>query len=178
MPSLDGLKPDKTGYLASLSMENPEGVFGSDPFGTGLMPDYAARFSGLILADTQGEYRFTLTSHAGSRLIIDGQAIVNVPISSGYGSGSGTATLDAGWHAIEVDHFEGAGTPELRLEWQGPGQARQTVDPQHLTPGKPWKAHTDAQGQFTVADFPAFLAPLEFRAECAGQCSIQMEQTQ
>jgi hypothetical protein len=178
LPDLTGLNPDRVGVVSSLAMENPSAVFGADPFGTGLTPNYAARFTGAIKVDAEGMHQFFLTSHAGSRLLIDGQVVTEVLIASGPSTATGSVQLTPGWHAIEVDHFEASGAPELRLEWERPGISRETVDPAHLTPAHFWSAQTDTRGAFTISDFPAFLEPLEFRAVCEGRCSIVMEQNQ
>ncbi len=98
LPNLLDHKPDREGFVSALNTVNPHSVFGEDPFGTGMMPDYAARFRGQILADTAGDYHFFLTSHAGSRLMIDGRTIADVPYpySSGPDTVAGTVLLTPG----------------------------------------------------------------------------------
>jgi hypothetical protein len=169
LPDLTDRKPDRAGFVSALNIVNPHGVFGNDPFGTEMMPDYAARFRGQILADTAGDYGFFLTSHAGSRLLIDGRIVVEVPYpySSRPDTVAGAVSLTAGRHEIEVIHFEAAGSPVLRLEWEVPGgTVRQVVDPDHLIARRVWEAVSDEHGEFVISGVPSILDVVEFKAAC------------
>jgi hypothetical protein len=177
LPDLTDRQPDREGFVSALNIVNPHGVFGNDPFGTGMMPDYAARFRGHILADSSGDYRFFLTSHAGSRLMIDGQTIAEIPLPYSFDpdTAAGTVSLTVGRHEIEVLHFEAAGPPVLRLEWQAPGGTRQVVDPGHLIARKVWEAVSDERGEFVISGVPSILDVLELRVACKDKCTVVLE---
>ncbi len=61
-------------------------------------------------------------------------------------------------------HFEAAGSPVLRLEWEIPGGIlRAVVDPGHLTAHKVWEAVSDEHGEFVIPGVPSILDVVEFR---------------
>jgi YD repeat-containing protein len=178
LPDLNGLTPDRTGFVSALNIVNPRQVFGRDPFGLGFAPDYAARFSGYILIDSAGEHRFFLRSHAGSRLTIDGRLVVDVPAGTAeIEEGSGVLALDAGWHEIEVKHYETVGSPQLQLLWQRPGHRRETVAPEYMSTGDAWSAFTNERGDFVVSGVPAALDLVYGRAAKSG-AGIPITRTQ
>src|SRR5207302_362041 len=63
LPDLTGSTADRIIRITALNIRNPNGVFGADPMGSGLVPDYAARFTGLINVTTTGVHRFWLGAH-------------------------------------------------------------------------------------------------------------------
>ena len=72
---------------------------------------------------TGGTYTFYTTSDDGSALYIDGVMIVNNDFSQGPTERSGSATLTAGPHTIEIRYFEGGGGEELDVHVAGPDTA-------------------------------------------------------
>jgi hypothetical protein len=70
----------------------------------------------------RGTYRFRLTSDDGSRLLIANQ--VEIDHDGRHGATakeSGPVLLEAGLHALLVEHFDSGGRRMLRLEWKPPG---------------------------------------------------------
>jgi hypothetical protein len=89
-------------------------------------------FTTFLLADSDGDYSFFVTSDDGSRLIVDGTTVIDNDFQHGPVEVDGSATLTAGGHAVEVDYFNAGGNAQLAVEWQGPTFARETVPDDHL----------------------------------------------
>lgn len=98
--------------------------------GTSARPDAAAaktkdafalRFRGYVRAPRAGVYVFSLASDDGSRMSIDGQALIDNDGSHGLSVEKGEIALAAGWHAVEIVYFQGDGDMGLELSWSGPG---------------------------------------------------------
>jgi hypothetical protein len=167
---LAGIEPTSRGFVSSLNLRNPRQIFGKDPLGLDLAPDYAARFRGEIGVETAGEHRFFLRTHAGSRLKIDGQTLVEVQAGSGEPEeASATVVLTEGWHAIEVEHYETVGGPELQLSWERPGRRREAVVPESLSTGVAWNAVAGAGGVFVVDGLPRSLSQFYVEANREGR---------
>lgn len=82
---------------------------------------------GYIEAPARGVYRFWLSSDDGSRLSVGDRVVVDHDGLHGSSAVWGDAPLAAGKHAIEVEFFQKLGGRDLKLEWSGPGFARETV---------------------------------------------------
>lgn len=74
-----------------------------------------ACYVGRFWAQTAGQHGFGLESDDGSRLVIDGQPVVDNGGSHGRKRVDGALFLSAGWHDIEVDYFQGVGDANLTL---------------------------------------------------------------
>ena len=83
--------------------------------------DFAVVFNGKLEAPADGKYKFKLSSDDGSRLIIDGETVIDHDGIHGTSSRDGSAELSKGSHDIEVQYFERRGHETLRLSWSGPG---------------------------------------------------------
>src|SRR5262249_23806815 len=135
---------------------NPGGVFGSDTFGVGLAPYFAARFTGQLEAPFAGDYVFTIGAAGGARLRIDGTTVAEVT-SEGYTEAQATVSLLAGARDIEVLSFHNEAPAELQLSWSPPGEERDLVPPAALRHGGSFTTQTDAAGEFSIADVPTNL---------------------
>ena len=82
---------------------------------------------GWLAVPVTGVYRFWLTSDDGSRLWLDDHLVVDHDGLHGATAVWGEAPLAAGRHALVVEYFQHLGGSELKLEWSGPGFARQEV---------------------------------------------------
>ena len=78
-------------------------------------------FTGFWETQTDGKYRFKLTSDDGSRLIIDGETIVDNDGIHGMTSVEKEALITAGVHEIRVEFFENQGGEDLRVIVNGNG---------------------------------------------------------
>ena len=79
---------------------------------------YALQFDGYIKINKDGVYHFSTLSDDGSKLVIDGEEIVNNDGSHGAVEAFGDAALKKGYHKIKVTYFDGGGGNELKAFWQ------------------------------------------------------------
>lgn len=94
----------------------------------------AVVFEGDLRIDTAGTYRFALASDDGSKLYVDGKAVVDNDGDHGVITAKGEITLQPGRHALRVEYFNGGGGSWLGAYFEGPGLPRQFIDPNLLTP--------------------------------------------
>ncbi len=98
--------------------------------------NYGFNYAGYLTVPTDGLYTFTLHSGDGSKLIIDGNEVINfdgLHDSSQFMSGG--IALAAGQHVFNVQFFKGAAnlvnttayTDGIGLAWEGPGIAKADV---------------------------------------------------
>ena len=83
-----------------------------------LEDNFAARFSGYLKIPETSNYLFRLRSDDGSRLVIDGQEIINHDGLHGPSNKDGEIALARGNHPFFVEYFEGGGGQNLVLEWR------------------------------------------------------------
>ena len=62
LPNIADTIPTRSTRVTAVNLRGPNGLFGLDPFGAGLAPDYAARFTGWIAIPSPGPYTFYLGS--------------------------------------------------------------------------------------------------------------------
>jgi hypothetical protein len=116
LPDFSALTPARTGTVGGfdLSPRTQDDNFGFV-------------FTGYLALPTEGSYTFFTTSDDGSRLLIDGMEVVNNDGLHGAQERSGSLTLAAGEHAIEVAYFEAAGGQSLAVSYEGPGILKQAI---------------------------------------------------
>ena len=73
-------------------------------------------FSGFLQIETNDVYLFCLTSDDGSRLIIDGEVVVDNDGLHGSQELLGTIPLAKGWHPVTVEWFNKTGGAVLHLQ--------------------------------------------------------------
>ncbi|MGE3777474.1 MAG: PA14 domain-containing protein, partial [Pirellulaceae bacterium] len=116
LPNFDRLAPKEVGRTSGFDVR----IAAQDHF--------AVQFEGQMQLQREGTYRFFLHSDDGSRLYLDGELVVD---NDGVHAGqevSARRDLAAGRHAVRVEYFEQAGGEELRIEFQGPGVKRQSLE--------------------------------------------------
>ncbi len=89
--------------------------------------DYALRYTGYVEIPADGLYTFYTSSDDGSRLYMDGAAVVNNDGNHNVEERSGQVQLSAGMHAIVVDYFNACCGATLVVSWQGPGIAKAPI---------------------------------------------------
>ncbi len=107
LPDFDKLKPKDSGEVAGfdIGVAKREGNMG-------------LVFEGFLHVDREANYQFFLHSDDGSRLLIDGQLVVNNDGAHPPQTKDGKIKLDKGPHAIRVDYFNAGGGAELSLDFQ------------------------------------------------------------
>jgi alpha-N-arabinofuranosidase len=106
---LKNLVPAETGVTAKLAF----------PVGNGKKAnDVGLTFNGFLKIENSGMYSFFLSSDDGSNLIIDNKSIILNDGFHGVVEREGIVYLDKGYHAIEVNFFQGGGGSFLGLEMQ------------------------------------------------------------
>jgi len=134
LPEFDELTPDKTGYVEDFNLTQKQ-----------RNDHYAFRFRSTLQVPVEGTYTFFIASDDGSRILLDGEMIVDHDGAHGFEAAERTATLElsAGEHAIEVQYFEATGGDALEVAWEGPQFAKQPILGDYLT--------SDASGQTPAA---------------------------
>jgi hypothetical protein len=167
LPDLAGLTPTRATRVTAVNMRGPSGLFGFDPFGAALAPDYAARFTGWLTIPTPGVHTFHLGADEGARLRVGGVTAVDMPTAAvgGYQERSATVSLEAGLIPIEITFYESVGSAQLQLSFTPPGGERQVVPPSMLVPSAaPFNVVTGADGRFSFDRVPTALQSVQVRA--------------
>lgn len=90
--------------------------------------DGAASFTGKIYVETAGDYTFYTQSDDGSKLYINHKLIVdNDLMHRQMQERSGTLSLTAGFHDIQVDYFDAGYGGGFKLFWKGPNFAKAVI---------------------------------------------------
>src|SRR5262249_50904471 len=91
IPELEVRPANLNGLISALNVRNPADIFGHDPFGVSMAPDYAARFTGWLRVAKAGRYQFFLGADEGARAIVDGKIVVDIPTGRGeFQEGTGS----------------------------------------------------------------------------------------
>lgn len=109
VPEFEQHVPVRTGISSSIGLLEPHA---DEHFGF--------HFKGFLSVPLNGLYTFWTSSDDGSRLSIDGTAVVHNGGLHAFGEASGQIRLSAGRHAIEIGYFEETGQEGLEVTWQGP----------------------------------------------------------
>lgn len=89
--------------------------------------NFAIQFRTNVYIAKAGNYQLILGSDDGSRLWIDGEAVVDVDGVHPHQEKRVTRELKAGWHPVRVDYFQGGGEWTLAVEIEGNGLQRQPL---------------------------------------------------
>jgi parallel beta-helix repeat protein len=105
---------------------------------------FSARFTGEVSAPTSGLYTFYVTADDGMRLDVSGKRLIDDFTDHPATTASGQIELLAGQRAkVNLEYFENGGLASLKLEWSGPGIARQVVPTSALFSGPDRATETD-----------------------------------
>lgn len=88
---------------------------------------FALVFNGTLQVPQDGTYRFFLSSDDGSRLVIDGERLIEMNQIQGTTEKVARQALKKGDHHLRVEYFEAAGGEHLSLAWDGPGVKMQPL---------------------------------------------------
>lgn len=81
---------------------------------------FLSRIEGFLEITEPGRYALRLSSDDGSRLSIDGTTVIDHDGLHGPTALGGEIDLDAGEHALAIEHFQCYGGFGVRLEWKRP----------------------------------------------------------
>lgn len=138
LPKFSELKPNVQGEAWNFDLS----LAGKDD-------DFAIRFASNLRISVAGEYRFWLGSDDGSRLLIDGNVVVNNDGIHPNETNVGRIVLSPGFHKLEVEYFERGGEASLTVEISSQGMTRQPlVGHLYLDPNPP--AKNPDHPEFTV----------------------------
>jgi hypothetical protein len=82
--------------------------------------NFGHTFKGYIKIDKKGKYEFQTISDDGSKLLINGQPVVDNDGLHSRQAVSGNIHLKKGMHQIEVQFFERGGQESLDVMWKSP----------------------------------------------------------
>jgi len=89
--------------------------------------DFALKLTAVLRVPKTGKYTFYGTSDDGSRIYIDSKLVVDNDGEHAATQKQGEVELSEGDHPIIVTYFQGVADAELKVEWEGPGLARQSI---------------------------------------------------
>ncbi len=93
-----------------------------------LPPPFGMVYSGEIFIPESGETTFFLSSDDGADLIIDGRRLISDLTPAGVRiSTRGPGVFEAGWHPIQVHHYDQGGGVLVRLGWQLPSMKQEEL---------------------------------------------------
>ncbi len=99
--------------------------------------DFGFRYFAQIEVPKTGEHQFFLTSDDGSKLLIDGQVIIDNDGIHNASTKGHSMHLTKGLHRIEVQFFQDTGGQRLKVEWRGPEIVRQIIPSSALRLAEP-----------------------------------------
>lgn len=123
-------------YTTQTTISRPYWAITNSAFRTDGPTDFfAVRLLGTIDVPESGTWTFGLGSDAGAQLLIDGVMVVNDDANHSFRFASGTGTLAAGPHEIEIRYLERDYSQGLVATWKAPGASHEEVIPTRvLTP--------------------------------------------
>jgi len=89
-------------------------------------------YEGYLKVDQDGIYEFSAISDDGSRVEIDGEAVVINDGLHGMIEKTGSIFLKKGFHTIRIEFFQAGGGWGLNVFMTAPGSEKKPVNPQSL----------------------------------------------
>ena len=130
LPVFDELKAEDMGPMPGMpGMPGQPGQLFDIAVAPSLRPDFFGYvFTGVLKVPADGDYTFSLDSDDGSRLTVDGRAIINHDGIHGSGHPKSVVVpLQAGRRPIRLDYFQGEHGKGLAVSWSGPGFAARSL---------------------------------------------------
>ncbi|MES1249758.1 MAG: PA14 domain-containing protein, partial [Chitinophaga rupis] len=128
--------PYNSNDLSAIAASTPTSTGSSTNFSLGVTTatnNFALQFNGFVNIPTAGSYTFYTSSDDGSNLLLDGTLLVNNDGLHATQENSGTRTLTAGLHAIQVNFFQQGGGQVLTVSYAVPGISKTTIPDIALT---------------------------------------------
>jgi hypothetical protein len=139
--------------------------------GTSLVDNFYVRWTGVIKIAKDGKYKFYLNSDDGSRLLIDGNQVVDNGGTHPMTEVSGSVELKAGNHDLKVEFFDAEEDAGCIFSWEPDGGPKAVVPASVLfhksagdksaggEPGLMAEYYNTPEGSEDFPDFPASKAP-------------------
>ncbi len=124
LPNFSNLTPVRTGKTYDVSLDGIP--HREDEFGV--------RLSGYLSIETEGEYRWYLSSDDGSKLFFDNKEVINNNGLHGAKESSASVHMSRGKHPIVILYFERGGEQSVDLYFEGPGLTKRHVPARLLSP--------------------------------------------
>ncbi len=118
LPDFGGLKPVFSGNIYEIC---------SDEVKLPRPDQVAVVFECKIQIKNAGQYTFFTRSDDGSKLFLNGEAVVDNDGDHGVKEKSGKISLEAGTYPLRVEWFNGGGGYWLDVRMQGPGMIKQLI---------------------------------------------------
>ena len=144
IPETNGLNPVSSGIVDKVSYPSTDGAWEGAP--EGLANRFAAVFKGALCVREAGIYTLTVSSDDGSRLWIDGTAVVVNDGCHSASAKSAAVPLSRGLHPLRLEYFENTGHAVLELSWTPPGGARTAIPPRCLFHATAVELDSDGDG--------------------------------
>jgi hypothetical protein len=127
------------GYVSSTLATTPLDVsLPADPYGLQIgTTTYSMRFAGQILVDVEGDYAFTVTSHHGHRIWLDGELVADSFTSADATTNIPATHLTPGWHDVMADVTKSGNDQNTTLSMKvasGPTWVNQAIPIDHIRP--------------------------------------------
>lgn len=121
LPDFNLLKSNKEGMIDQIKL--PEDNPGEN---------YAMKYSGYIKIPQDGFYMFYSKSDDGTKMYIDGRLIIINDGKHAAIESSGFASLNAGYHKIELEFFQAGGGQSVEASIEGPNMKKQLIPAEML----------------------------------------------
>lgn len=155
LPDFNAMSAYGSALLPNIDIASTGGNFSS----SGRADLVAAVFEGFIEIPATGLWTLSTESDDGSRLLIDGVAVVSNDGLHGMVERSGQIAIEAGVHRYRVEFFENFGGAGLIARWQGPGTPRAVIPATaFIKGGTVMQLDLDGDGSVGAADLAALLA--------------------
>lgn len=116
LPDFESLTPVRAGTL------EPDELPSIRRTAAGRRDNFGLVFDGTLSVLLEGDYRFLLDTDDGSRILINGETVIDYDGVHGDGTvRSGTVHLTPGDHELQLQFFEKEGGEVLLAGWSGPG---------------------------------------------------------
>jgi cytochrome c len=113
---------------------------------------FFVNLTGWIKAPKGGLYQFRLSSDDGSRLIVNGETIINHDGIHAAEPKTGSLELPVGSHPIQIEYFNSDKEAVLQLEWKKPNDAQWEIVPDEAFETLADEVHVVAPGFKKVLD--------------------------
>jgi hypothetical protein len=115
LPDFSALKPARVAVAKEISIKPAEPR----------KENYALRFEGYLTVPATGVYVFYLSADDRAKLTIDGKDVIAVDYTQG--TPRAAVGLEAGAHALRLDHCQSVGGEGLDLKYAGPDIPRRGI---------------------------------------------------